>query len=418
MRRMPRWWWSAPVLVLSCLSASAQTPAVPAAPAAAPGVAARVNGQPVPEKAVQRALERLPPDKRDAARREIVDYLIDTALLDQYVLQLPQYAVGPKDVNAKEEEVKGELKKGGSDLPKMLLQMNLTEPELREQIAADLRWNKFCTDLAKEDQLKKLFDAEKELFDGTAVRARHILLTPASDDPKAVEAAAAQLREIKRQIEAEVEAGLAKLPKDADNLCAEKERRRLLDDAFSAQAKEKSQCPSKEQGGDVGYFQRAGKMVEPFAKAAFALKPYQMSDVVRTQFGVHLILLTERKAGLDVKYEEIKDDVKDEFCDRLREQVVAKLKPRAKIEILPAPKAETRGAEVSRQTVGGAARGVTRRPARRRPGAKPPPISTPARRTAKAFLDFQSVRRSANGSISVLRSNRSTPATSSTARKP
>ena len=82
-------------------------------------------------------------------------------------------------------------------------------------------------------------------------------------------------------------------------------------------------------------------MVEPFAKAAFALKPYQMSDVVRTQFGVHLILLTERKAGLDVKYEEIKDDVKDEFCDRLRERVVAKLKPQAKIEILAAPKAET-----------------------------------------------------------------------------
>ncbi len=342
MRRMPRWWWSAPVLVLSCLSASAQTPAVPAAPTAVSGAAARVNGQPVPEKAVQRALERVPPDKRDAARRRRSSItLIDTALLDQYVLQLPQYAVGPKDIDAKEEEVKGELKKDGTDFPKMLLQMNLTEPELREQIAADLRWNKFCTDLAKEEQLKKLFDAEKELFDGTTVRARHILLTPAMDDPKAVEAAAAQLRAVKANIDAQVEAGLAKLPKDADNLAREKERRRLLDDAFSARAKEKSQCPSKEQGGDVGYFQRAGKMVEPFAKAAFALKPYQMSDVVRTQFGVHLILLTERKAGLDVKYEEIKDDVKDEFCDRLREQVVAKLKPQAKIEILPTPKAET-----------------------------------------------------------------------------
>ena len=220
MRRMPRWWWSAPVLVLSCLSASAQTPAAPAAPAAASGVAARVNGQPVPEKSVQRTLERVPPDKRDAARREILDYLIDTALLDQYILQLPQYAVGPKDVDAKEEEVKGELKKDGSDMPKMLRQMNLTEPELREQIAADLRWNKFCNDMAKEDRLKQLFDAEKELFDGTAVRARHILLTPAMDDPKAVEAAAAQLRDIKKKIEDDVAAGLAKLPKEADNLRA------------------------------------------------------------------------------------------------------------------------------------------------------------------------------------------------------
>ncbi len=89
----------------------------------------------------------------------------------------------------------------------------------------------------------------------------------------------------------------------------------------------------------MGYFQRSGKMVEPFSKAAFALKPFEMSDVVQTPFGVHLILVTDHKAGfVDVKYEDIKDDVKDEFCDRLRDQVVAKVKPTAKIEILPAPK--------------------------------------------------------------------------------
>ena len=88
----------------------------------------------------------------------------------------------------------------------------------------------------------------------------------------------------------------------------------------------------------MDYFQRSGKMVEPFAKAAFALKPFQMSDVVQTQFGVHLILLTDRKPGLDVKYADVKGDVKDEFCDQLRDQVVAKLKPRANIVIMPAPK--------------------------------------------------------------------------------
>ena len=343
MRRVQRGWWAAPVLLLSCLSAPAQSPApaaVPAAPAAAPGVAARVNGQPILEKAVQRALARVPPDKREEGRREILDTLIETTLLDQYVLQLPQYTVDKKDVDAKMDEGRAELKKHGDDYAKMLERLNLTEAELRDQVAAELRWNKFCADQAKEDLLKKLFDSEKEFFDGSVVRARHILLTPALDDPKAVEAAAAQLRAFKAQIEAQVTAGLAQLPKDADNLKREEERRRLLDDAFSAVAKEKSQCPSKEQGGDVGYFQRAGKTAEAFAKAAFALKPYQMSDVVRTQFGVHLILLTERKPGLEVKYEEIKDDVKDEFCDRLREQVVAKLKPQAKIEILPAPKAE------------------------------------------------------------------------------
>ena len=176
MRRIQRGGWAVPVVLVACLSASAQSPAPspvvpPVAPAAAGGVAARVNGQPIAEKAVQRALERVPPDKRDEARPQIVDTLVETALLDQYVLQLPQYAVAAKEVDAKEEEVRADLKKGGGDFAKMLTQMSLTEAELRDQIAADLRWTKFCSDQAKEDQLKKLFDSEKEVFDGSLVRA-------------------------------------------------------------------------------------------------------------------------------------------------------------------------------------------------------------------------------------------------------
>ena len=299
---------------------------------------ARVNGQPIPGSAVDRALDRIAPDKREEARKQILNYLVENLVIDQYVLQLPQYAVAKKEIDAKEEEVRGELKKEKKDFAKMLQEMKLTEGELRDQIAADLRWNKFCSSLATEDQLKRLFDTHKELFDGTMVRARHILLTPPMNDPKAIAEASDQLRVIKKEIEAKVDAGLAKLPAGTDPLAREKERRALVDDAFAAAAKAKSKCPSRIQGGDVDYFQRSGKMVEPFAKAAFALKPFQMSDVVQTQFGVHLILVTDRKPGLDVKYADVKGDVKDEFCDRLRDQVVAKLKPRATIVIMPAPK--------------------------------------------------------------------------------
>ena len=49
----------------------------------------------------------------------------------------------------------------------------------------------------------------------------------------------------------------------------------------------------------------------------------QMSDVVQTQFGVHLILQTDRKPGLDVKFEDIKEDVRDEYCDRMKDQIIA-----------------------------------------------------------------------------------------------
>ncbi len=337
MRRMQCFGWAVPALVLSCLSAQGQPPAPGVNAPISSGVAARVNGQPISETAVQRALEHVPPAKRDEARKEVLDHLIETALIDQYVLQLTQYTASKEEVDKKEEVVRAELKQQKKDLNKWLEEMKFTEAELRQEIAADLRWNKFCDAEATDAKLKQLFDSEKEVFDGSQVRARHILLTPAMNDPKAIETAAGQLRGIKKEIEDKVEKGLADC-KETDPLKREEKRRQLLDDAFAAAAGNYSQCPTKTQGGDVGYFQRSGKMVEPFSKVAFALKPFEMSDVVQTQFGVHLILVTDHKAGLPVKYEEIKDDVKDEFCDRLREAIVAKVKPTARIEITPAPK--------------------------------------------------------------------------------
>jgi peptidyl-prolyl cis-trans isomerase C len=78
-------------------------------------------------------------------------------------------------------------------------------------------------------------------------------------------------------------------------------------------------------------------MVEAFAKAAFALQPYQMSDMVQTQFGYHLILVTDRKPGTDVKFEDAKEMVRELYCERLREAIVAKYRPSAKITVAPAP---------------------------------------------------------------------------------
>jgi peptidyl-prolyl cis-trans isomerase C len=79
-------------------------------------------------------------------------------------------------------------------------------------------------------------------------------------------------------------------------------------------------------------------MVEPFARAAFALKPYEMSDVVATKFGYHLILVTDRRPGRDTKYEDVKEVVKEVYSDRLRENLAGQLRPNAKIVITPAPK--------------------------------------------------------------------------------
>ena len=57
---------------------------------------------------------------------------------------------------------------------------------------------------------------------------------------------------------------------------------------FAKIAKEVSLCPSKKRGGDLGFFGR-GKMVKEFEKAAFALPKGQLSPVIKTKFGYHII---------------------------------------------------------------------------------------------------------------------------------
>ena len=121
---------------------------------------------------------------------------------------------------------------------------------------------------------------------------------------------------------------------------------RRADELFAAYAQKYSTCPSKKNGGDLSYFPRVGAMVEPFAKSAFALQPYGMSDVVTTEFGQHLIMCTAKKPGTPRKFEDVKEDVRGVYAVRLREAVVAQMKPRAKIEVAAAPTTTTVSATV------------------------------------------------------------------------
>ena len=63
---------------------------------------------------------------------------------------------------------------------------------------------------------------------------------------------------------------------------------------FEQIAKERSNCPSGRKGGDLGYFGR-GQMVREFENAAFNLKKGEVSQPVKTQFGWHVIKMTDKK---------------------------------------------------------------------------------------------------------------------------
>jgi peptidyl-prolyl cis-trans isomerase C len=342
--------------LLACVAARAQTPApAPKAPATTPqpaqvtppppapppsspapdAVAATVNGRPIPELAVYRALLREPPARRDALRGEAISFLVENALLDQYLEQM-KVAVEEKEVEKRLAEIKKEITDTKLDFAKVCQTLHVTETDLRVQIVATLRFDKFAGQYATDKALREFFDANRTMFDGSQVKARHILLKPATADAQAAEQAKAKLLGIKKQIEEQVAVGMKGVTAQ-DKLAQEKARIKLLDEAFAALALKESACPSKSNGGELGWFPRSGRMVEAFAKTAFALKPYEMSDVVATDFGMHLILVTDRKAGSEVQYEKLQEVVREVYTDRLREALVARLRPTARIVINPPP---------------------------------------------------------------------------------
>jgi parvulin-like peptidyl-prolyl isomerase len=205
----------------------------------------------------------------------------------------------------------------------------ITEAELRTQVTAALRWDKFVLQQGNEKVLQEYFKNNIGMFNGSETKARHILfaVTDGKKDEALNKATA-----VKKEIEDEVAFALVKAPADA--IKREQARVAALDAAFAKAAGKHSSCPSRRDGGDLGFFPRAGAMVEPFARAAFELKQYQMSAPVATEFGYHLILPVDRKEGKEVKFETVRPFVQEVYGERLREAVLNTYKPKSKIEIM------------------------------------------------------------------------------------
>ncbi len=112
---------------------------------------------------------------------------------------------------------------------------------------------------------------------------------------------------------------------------------------FAKVAQELSTDPTKTKGGDIGFFAK-GQLIPEFEEASFKLKPGEVSPIVKSSLGYHIILLTERRAARDRPLEEVQDQIRKQLAStrqqRQVESFVQELRAKAQIQILePAPPA-------------------------------------------------------------------------------
>ena len=236
-------------------------------------VMAEVNGGTITTGDYDRELKNLPEYLKAMAdtpqgRKE----MLDTMVIRELILQQ-----AAKDGLDKGPEIEEKLQ----DLKKRLI----VESFLKKKVEAESK--------VSDEDLKKFYDQNKEKFKtGEQLRASHILV----------------------KTEKEAKDILAKLKAGGN---------------FEELAKKNSVDSSSAKGGDLGWFGK-GSMVPAFEKAALALKEGQISDVVKSDFGYHIIKLTgKRPAGIR-PFEEVKEQIKGAIMPTKQQEIFQKIKEELK----------------------------------------------------------------------------------------
>ena len=336
----------APTAADKSTPAPTQTPApsTPATPASVDKVIATVNSTNITESLVQRRIDvrykatlarlaeqspQLAAQQEKVLRQNVANDLVTEVLLDEQAKQA--------NITVTEEELKAEMTKQlATQNPPMTMEQYQKNVEaqgfdfqgMKGLLMQRMKYNKlldakFATTLTvTEADAKKYYDENPKQFQTPEqVRASHILISTAATDPNA------DPNQVKARAKQKAEELLKKVKEGAD---------------FATLAKENSSCPSKAQGGDLGSFPR-GQMVKPFEDAAFALKVGQVSDVVETQFGYHIIKVTERQDPNQVPFEKNKAQIVEQLSQQKRMEAIRKyiesLKQGAKVVFPSAPAA-------------------------------------------------------------------------------
>jgi peptidyl-prolyl cis-trans isomerase C len=250
-----------------------------------------------------------------ALKKEILEKLIDRELLYQAAVKN-----GTKVEETTIDEQMAQIKKRFPSEDKfkdMLKGMKLTESELRSQLKKNLAIKQFVEKQFEQDakvsdkETRAYYDNNQGAFkQPEQVKASHILIKVAPGAKKEEKAAARK------------------------KIMTVQERLKKGED-FAVVAKEVSEGPSGSRGGDLGYFGR-GQMVKPFEEVVFVLKPGEVSDIVETDFGYHLIKSVDKKPGGTIAYKDVKDRLSQYLSQqKVRKEVtstIKELKAKAKVE--------------------------------------------------------------------------------------
>jgi parvulin-like peptidyl-prolyl isomerase len=299
-------------LVAAAGPAAAQTKAPPASAAADRPVAV-VNGEPISRADFDKAFKRVPQPagavndtQKRAMQLDLLGLMIDEVLLQQF-LKKTMPPTDPALVNARMAELQTALKAKSRTLQDYLEETGMTEARLREAIAAGAQWNAYLAKRITDDDLKKCFEENRELFDGVLIRASHVLIRANPGDGKGRLAAAQKAEAVRQDV--------------------------LRGMDFAEAARKHSQDPSAQAGGDLGYFPPRKSDPDPFIRTASSLKVGEVSDVVQADYGFHVIKVTDRKSGKPVRFEEVKDEARLLLAEDLRHALITDLRKSAKIEV-------------------------------------------------------------------------------------
>ncbi len=286
-------------------------------------VVLKVNGEPIHASEINLAMGSVQNDARQSGRQVdqqqamqvAAQRVIDAKLLAQ---EAKRQGITPDTAKVDQSMAALEQQAGGADkLATMLAQGGFTVEGYKKMMTEMSLVNQFIETkvmsgiTVSDEEAKKFYDENPKYFQRPEeVHARHIIVRVPQD------ATPEQKAEAKKKIDAI-------------------QKRAAAGEDFAKLAQETSEGPSAKDGGDLGFFSK-DRMVPEFADVAFALKPGEVSGVVETKFGYHVIKNEETRPAGEVPF----DEVKDRIVDSLKKQKMAgevdtileKLRADAKIE--------------------------------------------------------------------------------------